>query len=106
MHIGKGHYERKCRTCGKKFLPASSDYAYKFNKANVDYYFCSWKCIQQWRREHEKPPRKPKEVSRAAEVAALADGGMAFSDIAAKLGIKESTARSYWQKRTGNDMEE
>lgn len=51
--------ERKCPQCGKTFCTGIvSDWAYKArNKTKSDYpyvFFCSWKCLCAWRKEHEE----------------------------------------------------
>lgn len=48
-------YPRKCKQCGKKF-EAGVDYAYKHKKDSKKeyWYFCSWHCLREYTKTHEK----------------------------------------------------
>ena len=54
--------EDTCEECGKTFTHAP-EYAYKafFKKGKTYklYYFCSWKCLQKYRRRKEENQEKP-----------------------------------------------
>ena len=51
-----------CEECGKTFI-RTPEYAYKayFKKGKTYklYYFCSWKCLQKYRRRKEENQEKP-----------------------------------------------
>ncbi len=49
------HYltEIKCPVCGKIFIRRSIEWAYKLQHYNKKYYFCSWTCLQKFRKEHK-----------------------------------------------------
>lgn len=49
---------RKCKECGKSF-EGGLDWAFKlgYDKKKA-IWFCSWKCIQKYRSEHEIKRRK------------------------------------------------
>lgn len=45
----------KCKTCKKEFAVINIvDYAYKLKSKtdNTLKYFCSWKCLQQYKKDH------------------------------------------------------
>jgi YHS domain-containing protein len=49
-----GLYNRICTQCGKHF-EGRSEYAYKVQDKHITdkyYYFCSWKCLRAYEREH------------------------------------------------------
>ena len=47
-------YPKKCKQCGKRF-EASSEWAYKESKGHKHFlWFCSYHCIQAYRREKER----------------------------------------------------
>lgn len=95
--IRLGFHERECSECGKTF-DAKDEYVYKIlsgrpNGHAAYRWFCSWHCIQQWRAEHDPPPRKPrkKQTKRAEEVVPLVllmlQQGFKGTEIAKKLDI-------------------
>lgn len=46
---------RKCAQCGKEFFVMYPDlYAYKIKSSQGYQFYCSWKCIQQMRKEKEE----------------------------------------------------
>jgi ribosomal protein L24E len=46
-------YPHKCRNCGKKF-EAGSEYVYRTETRGDHFmWFCSWKCLQEWKRKKE-----------------------------------------------------
>lgn len=47
-------YPHTCRQCGKKF-EGGSEWAYKIPLGHRKaIWFCSWKCIQAYRKEHKR----------------------------------------------------
>ena len=52
--------ELECKNCNKKFITTCrSRYAYKIEMRSkgVFSYFCSWKCLTTYRREHNLFPK-------------------------------------------------
>lgn len=47
-------FPRKCAQCEKHF-EARLEYVYREEKRSGRYiYFCSWKCLQKWRKTHRR----------------------------------------------------
>ena len=89
--IGKtvGLYKHKCKQCMKEF-ECRREYAYKipFSKNDGRYYwFCSYKCIRAYERDHDKR-KKPTEAQK--RILDLLDSGMKLADAARMLGMRYS----------------
>ena len=98
--------EDTCEECGKTFTHAP-EYAYKafFKKGKTYklYYFCSWKCLQKYRRgeqhgEHGEGEYVEKKIrnhikldmNKAREIRKLyADGAETQEEIAEKYGVSQ-----------------
>lgn len=53
--LGDMFTARTCGECEKEFIiPDAGTYAYKDYKGNRLKYFCSWKCLQAFRKEKGK----------------------------------------------------
>lgn len=51
-------YPRKCATCGKPF-EATQEYVYREGEKHKKvYWFCSWKCLRQFRATHRQRKRR------------------------------------------------
>ena len=60
----------KCRQCGKKFdVLFASEWCYKLNinGRTTKKMFCSWSCIQAYRKANPKREHKSKEMPKAME---------------------------------------
>jgi DNA-binding NarL/FixJ family response regulator len=86
--------EKNCDRCGKEFVMPCGDWAYKRYKGKGVQYFCSWKCIRAYEREHDKP-KKIDERERIIQ--ALADG-LSVKEVSTLLDVDTSKV-SYWYKR-------
>ena len=95
MDDGWNRMEKNCVKCGKTFEMPCGDWAYKKYKGRGIQYFCSWKCIREWEKEHEKPARKIDE--REKIIQALSDG-LSVKEVSVLLDVDASKV-SYWKKR-------
>ena len=61
--------DTKCKRCKKMFfMPLASDWTYKKYRpsGNGLYYFCSWKCLRDYEKDHEtKHEKKLKNIVEA-----------------------------------------
>ena len=95
MDDGFDRMEKTCTNCGKEFVTTCGDWAFKKYKGRGDQYYCSWKCIRAWEKEHEKPARKIDE--REKIIQALSDG-LSVKEVSVLLNVDASKV-SYWKKR-------
>ncbi len=90
-----GFRPHRCKVCGSEF-EAKKEYAYKIPQGAGFLWFCSWHCIQAYRKEKESMPRKPKRVQTktAAEVEPpvmeMLKQGLTNAEIARRLDISAS----------------
>lgn len=85
---------RTCTECGKEFLMLSGDLVYRSGKGKGARLFCSWHCIQAWRKE------KPRKVERRFRVIyELQDHpDTDYLEIARRLG-EEPKYVWYWKQK-------
>ncbi len=94
-----GLYPRKCKQCGKKF-DCRKEYRYKILRYGSEEcydWFCSWKCIQAYRREHTKV-KKPDE--RDQKILNLLDCGRSLAETGEMMGLSRKVVirvRDKWR---------
>ena len=52
--------EKKCPVCNKTFIRRTKEWAYKINHNQRIRYFCSWTCLQTFRKENKIQYHKSK----------------------------------------------
>lgn len=59
-------FECTCQQCRRKFFKPTTEWAYMERVKTQQRSFCSWGCIQAWRRKHDKSGRliKTADLSR------------------------------------------
>lgn len=85
--------EKNCHRCGKEFEMPCGDWAYKQYKGRGIRYFCSWKCMRAWEKEHDHS----KIGERERIIQALADG-LSVKEVSVLLNV-DSSKVSYWYRR-------
>lgn len=87
--ISVGLKKHKCHQC-KKTFECRPEHRYKILKygcTDVYDWFCSWKCIQDYRKEKEKDNQPSKRDLRILE---LLDQGMNLHAVAKEVGISRN----------------
>ena len=84
-------YEKQCALCGKEFV-VHNEWAYKSSQSDGSMMFCSWSCLQDWRKG-----RGTKIERRERIIQAIKDG-LTTNEIS-KLLNEETNTISYWRKK-------
>lgn len=85
--------ERKCHKCGKLFIASSpEEWVYKRRINNYPKYFCSWKCLRDYDKNHGTKAERQEKIIRALE------DGIPVEEICKKLDVDRSNV-TYWQRK-------
>ena len=86
--------ERKCPVCGKVFILADEEWAYKRIRDHRAKYFCSWGCLCRY--EQTRPMRVAK--GQREDMIRMLKEGKGISEIVRTLGVDSSKVK-YWKER-------
>ena len=75
-------FPHKCRVCGKKF-ECRNEYVYKILDGKSFAWFCSYRCMREYEKNHEK---KKKPTKRQQEVLDLLEQGYTLTKVGEILG--------------------
>lgn len=85
--------EKYCSRCGKPFICYGNEWAYRSGSGRGARLFCSWHCIQEWRKE--KPMSK---IARRERIIQAVMDGLSISEICKVLN-EEPKQVWYWKKK-------
>ena len=93
-----GFYEHNCARCGKPFI-MHDGWAYKSGTGTGARLFCSWSCIQAWRKE------RPSKIERREKIIQAIYDGLSNAEIFKLLG-EEPGKVDYWRKKLERENED
>jgi len=90
-------HERYCSRCGKEFI-WNPDWVFRDGKSDAAPVFCSWSCLQAYKRS--RPSSKAERRERVIQ--AILDG-LTITEICALLN-EEAAYVWYWKKKMEKDV--
>ena len=87
-----GLHENYCSRCGKSFIVHDGKWAYRVNDGKYARLFCSWSCLQAFRKN------RGSKIERREKIIQAIRDGLSTGEIV-KLLNEEASVICYWRKK-------